>query len=124
MRSRLATAALLAAAAIALGAFGAHALAGTLDPRGRELWETATRYLFYSALGGIALEAASAAFLGGRGRLAVALVLAGGVVFSATLGALALGAPPILGAMTPLGGIAMMAGFTLFALVALRHGSA
>jgi uncharacterized membrane protein YgdD (TMEM256/DUF423 family) len=117
----LAVAALLAAAAIALGAFGAHALAGRFDPRQRELWETAARYLFYSAVGGVALEAASESLLGGRGGSAVALLLAGGAIFAATLGAMALGAPRILGAITPLGGIAMMAGFTLFALAALRR---
>ncbi len=53
----------------------------------------------------------------------MALLLAGGVVFASTLGGLALGAPAILGAITPLGGIAMMAGFTLFALAALRQRS-
>ena len=115
---------MLAAVAVALGAFGAHALAGRLEPRERELWETAARYLFYSAIGGVALEAASASLLGGRGGSAVALLLAGGAIFASTLAAMALGAPEILGAITPIGGIAMMAGFTLFALAALRRPGA
>ncbi|HXU33956.1 MAG TPA: DUF423 domain-containing protein [Thermoanaerobaculia bacterium] len=107
-----------AALAIVAGAFGAHALADRLDPRSLTLWETAARYLMYGSLGLIGLGLAAV----GRphrlyGAAGLALVL-GTIVFSGTLFGLALGAPRILGAVTPLGGLGMIAGFLLFALAA------
>jgi len=116
----LAASALLAAAAVAAGAFGAHGLAGRLGERELALWETSARYAMYAALAGLALATASRTLLDGRGAAAIATLLVGGLVFSVTVGALALGAPRWLGAVTPLGGIAMIAGLTLFALAALR----
>jgi uncharacterized membrane protein YgdD (TMEM256/DUF423 family) len=122
MAARLAAAAALAAAlAVAAGAFGAHALAGRLGARETALWETASRYLGLAAVGALAI-AAFAAHAGGRGLLGGWLVAGGGALFAATLFAMALGAPRWLGAVTPLGGLAMVAGFTLFALAALRSG--
>jgi uncharacterized membrane protein YgdD (TMEM256/DUF423 family) len=115
-----AAAALVLAAAVAAGAFGAHALADRLDPRQRELWETGARYLAYAGLAGLAM-----AQLAGRGGAAAGtgLVLAGGTLFALTLFGLALGAPRSLGAVTPLGGAAMIAGLVLFALAVLRGAS-
>lgn len=115
----MAAAALVLAAAVAAGAFGAHALADRLDPRQRELWETGARYLAYAGLAGLAM-----AQLAGRGAAAgTGLVLAGGALFALTLFGLALGGPRALGAMTPLGGAAMIAGLVLFALAVLRGAS-
>ncbi|MEP7009256.1 MAG: DUF423 domain-containing protein [Acidobacteriota bacterium] len=111
-----------AALAVVAGAFGAHALAGRLDAHGLSLWETAARYLMYGSLGLIGLGLIRT---GGQSRLygaAVLALLAGTAVFSASLFALALGGPRILGAITPLGGLGMIAGFLLFALAA-RAGS-
>lgn len=123
MAARLAAAAALAAAlAVAAGAFGAHALAGRLAARELALWETASRYLAIAGLGALAI-AAFGATAGDRGVLGGWWLVSGGVVFAATLFAMALGAPRWLGAVTPLGGLAMIAGFTYFALAALRHGS-
>lgn len=115
--------ALLAALAVAAGAFGAHGLADRLTPRESELWETGSRYLAYVALGGLAMAGVSSGALSGRGAVAVTLVLAGGALFAVTLFGLALGGPQWLGAVTPLGGIAIVLGFTLFAIVALRGGA-
>lgn len=108
------------ALAVAAGAFGAHALAARLDARSLTLWETAARYLMYAAL---ALMAAG--LLGGsrwRDRAGLSL-LAGAVVFCGTVGALALGAPRWLGAVTPLGGLALIAGFLLLAVAAGQSGA-
>ncbi len=115
MRWLLAAGALECALAVALGAFGAHALAGRLDPRGLELWETAARYLMYAGLGALAAAAAgrSTAPAGG-----IALVLAGGLLFAGTVAALALGGPRVLGAVTPVGGVALIAGFLWIAIAA------
>lgn len=113
--------ALLAAAAVGAGAFGAHGLASRLDVRSLALWETATRYLMYGALGlvalGLAVRVRPAA--GWRWRAAAWALFGGAVVFSSTVGALALGAPRLLGAVTPLGGLGMIAGFVLFAWAAV-----
>lgn len=104
-----------AALAVVAGAFGAHGLADRLDARGLELWETAARYLMYGglALGLLGLSEKD----GSRDRwldVAGALLLAGAVVFSSTVALLALDGPRWLGAVTPLGGAAMIAGLALF----------
>ena len=121
MRALLLLSGLWCAAAVAGGAFGAHALAGRLGARELGLWETAARYLFYSGLGtGLAGLALAQAGLPGwlwAGRL----VAAGGALFAGSLAALALGGPRWLGAVTPLGGTLMIAGFLLFAFTAWRH---
>jgi uncharacterized membrane protein YgdD (TMEM256/DUF423 family) len=108
------------ALAVTAGAFGAHALQQRLDARALQLWDTAARYLVYGALGvvlvGLAAQQAPAA---GFGRAAWALA-AGTLVFAGTVFALALGGPRWLGAVTPLGGTLMIAGFLLFAWAALR----
>lgn len=108
------------ALAIVAGAFGAHGLKGRLDAEAMELWQTAARYLMYGSLG-LVLLGLAASRLPRRGFDAAALALAVGmVVFSGTVAALALGGPRWLGAVTPLGGLLMIAGFLLFAWTALR----
>lgn len=108
-----------AALSVALGAFGAHALEARLSDRELTLWETAARYLMYSALGlvAIGLVSRTATVSSDWTRLdwaATALAL-GGAVFSGTVAALALGGPRWMGAVTPLGGALMIAGWVLFA---------
>lgn len=115
--SPLAAGALLAALAVALGAFGAHAMKARLDPAMLANFETGARYLMYGALALLAL--------GGRGAAAVQplgpiLLLAGALVFSVSLFVLALTGIRVLGAVTPIGGVLMIAGFGLVALDALR----
>lgn len=111
--------ALGSALAVVLGAFGAHALAARLDPRGLELWETAARYLMY---GSIALVLIGLYGQPGARRVDAAgwCLLLGSLIFSGTVAALALGGPRLLGAVTPIGGTLMIAGFLLFAWAALR----
>lgn len=103
----LRTGALLAFLGVALGAFGAHALESRLDERGRRLWQTAVSYQMWHAL----------AILAVAGPTARGCFLAGTVIFSGTLYALALGAPGRLGALTPVGGLLLLAGW-LSALLA------
>lgn len=120
---QLAAGAVLAAVAVAAGAFGAHALAGRLEPRALELWETAARYLIYGAFGAIGCGLAARLDPGDPGRgyaVAGGLLLAGAVVFSGTVAALALGGPRWLGAVTPVGGTLLIAGFVAFAWSVLR----
>jgi uncharacterized membrane protein YgdD (TMEM256/DUF423 family) len=120
VRLLVAAGALECALAVALGAFGAHALAGSLDARSLALWETAARYLAYSGLG--ALAAAAAGRAAGVPAGAVALLLGGGALFAGTVAALALGSPRWVGAVTPAGGLAMIVGFVWIAAAAWRAG--
>jgi uncharacterized membrane protein YgdD (TMEM256/DUF423 family) len=107
--------ALLAALAVAAGAFGAHALNERLDPPALELWETASRYLMY---GGLALMAAAAADRSASRPVPAfaGWALGGGAaLFSGTVFGLALGGPRWLGAVTPLGGLLLIVGLGLVA---------
>ncbi len=105
-----------AAAGVVLGAFGAHALRGSVGEAGLALWETATRYWFVGALGTLGFGL----FQRQRESSAVpgVLLLLGSTLFSLSLYGLALGAPRILGAVTPFGGLGLIAGFCGFAWVA------
>jgi uncharacterized membrane protein YgdD (TMEM256/DUF423 family) len=119
-RRTLALAGLLLALATAFGAFGAHALKAHLAPERLQVYETAVRYHFMNALGllaiGLALRTAESSAM----RWAAALVVAGIVLFSGSLYALTFGAPRVLGAVTPVGGIALIAGWLVFAVAVLR----
>jgi uncharacterized membrane protein YgdD (TMEM256/DUF423 family) len=111
----LAAAGLLLAIATACGALEAHALKAQLAADRLQLWEVAVRYQFLQALGllgvGLALRGLDAAAL----RIVAVLLVGGVVLFSGSLYALALGAPRALGVLTPLGGLAWIAAWLLFA---------
>ena len=114
-RRVLAAAGALLALATVAGALGAHALPGHWDAQRLDVYDTAVRYQFYHSLGllgiGLALRTHATATL----RAAAVLVLLGIILFSGSLYALALGVPPVFGAVTPLGGLALIAGWALFA---------
>lgn len=115
-RALPALAALLGLMAVAAGAFGAH---GVSDPMAKDVLRTGAQYGLVHALAVFA-----ALFVEARGgrpaRLAAWLFLAGGAVFSVSLYLLALSGHRWLGAVTPLGGLAMMAGWVALALAAWR----
>ena len=116
-RLALPVAALLMAAAVALGAFGAHALKSRLAPDALALWQTAVNYHAWHALGLLATATLMLVHDDRRAlRIAAACFAAGIVVFSGSLYALALGAPRALGAATPFGGVAFIAGWIALAL--------
>ncbi len=101
------------ALAVGLGAFGAHGLKTALEAAGHvDLWRTAAHYQFVHALALLGL-AALLAHGGLRGPFAVSacLWIAGTCLFSGSLYALALGAPSIVGAITPIGGLCFLAGW-------------
>lgn len=97
--------------AVALGAFGAHALKQRIGADALGWWQTAVQYQMCHSL------AVTALGLSGLGwaRLPAWLMTIGTVVFSGTLYAMALGAPLWLGAVTPVGGTAMICGWALLA---------
>ncbi|HUC94280.1 MAG TPA: DUF423 domain-containing protein [Paenibacillus sp.] len=108
--------ALYAALAVALGAFGAHALDGRLTGDMLQVYETGVRYQMYHALGLLAVGLLAERAAGDR-RLAWAgrLLHAGIWLFSGSLYVLSLTGVTILGAVTPLGGVAFIAGWLLIA---------
>ncbi|GAA5514664.1 UPF0382 membrane protein YwdK [Deinococcus carri] len=106
--------AVLAALAVALGAFGAHALKASLDPAMLANFETGVRYQMYAALALLVLGTQPGQ------RRAPPLLLAGAIIFSGTLYVLALSGVRWLGAVTPVGGVLLIAGFVLAALDARR----
>ena len=120
-RRTLAIAALLIALATALGAFGAHALKAHLPQDKLQVYETAVRYHFLHALGLLAIGVLLRSLDGELLRWAAALVLAGIVLFSGSLYLLTFGAPRLVGIVTPVGGLALIAGWILFAATVLRQ---
>ena len=79
------------------------------------------RYHFFQALGLIGVGLALRSLDVGPLRAAAALIVAGVVLFSGSLYALSFGAPRALGLLTPLGGLAWISGWLLFAFAAWRH---
>ena len=111
---------LFGAVAVSAGAFGAHALRARLEPRALETFETATRYQMYHAL---ALFAVAWAIGCHRrwGTAAGSLLATGTVLFSGSLYGLALSGQRWLGAVTPLGGIALILGWLCLARAVLTR---
>ncbi len=113
--------ALAAALAVALGAFGAHALRARLPPDLLAVYRTGVEYHFYHALG-LVLVGLAALHLPESGPLKAAgwAMLAGIVLFSGSLYLLATTGVRALGAVTPVGGVAFIAAWLLFAWAAVR----
>jgi uncharacterized membrane protein YgdD (TMEM256/DUF423 family) len=106
--------------AVAAGAFGAHGLKSRLSADMLAVFEVAARYQMYHAL---ALIACAWAITRWPGTLTVAsgwLFVAGTVVFSGSLYLLSLTGLRWLGAITPLGGLALLAGWLCLAAAAVR----
>lgn len=114
--------ALSALTAVAAGAFGAHALRARLSPDLLAVFETGARYQMYHALALLAVAWLAAARPGANSAVwAGGLFLLGTVVFSGSLYALALTGQRWLGAITPLGGVAFLAGWGCLAWAALTR---
>jgi len=107
--------------AVAAGAFGAHALRARLSPELLAVFETGARYQMYHALGLMAVAWAATRWPGALPQWAGWLFVGGTVLFSGSLYALALSGVRALGAVTPLGGVAFLAGWVCLALAA-RQG--
>jgi len=106
--------------AVAAGAFGAHGLRARLDPAMLAVFETGARYQMYHALALIAAAWAASTRPGPLASAAGWLFVAGILVFSGSLYALALTGLRGLGAIAPIGGLAFMAGWACLALWAFR----
>jgi uncharacterized membrane protein YgdD (TMEM256/DUF423 family) len=114
--------ALLAGLAVAAGAFGAHGLEGRVSPDRLETFRTAVAYQMYHALGLLVVGWAAAQGWGPLVHGAGYCFVAGIVVFSGSLYVLVLTDTGWLGAITPIGGVAFIAGWLLLAWSALGGG--
>jgi uncharacterized membrane protein YgdD (TMEM256/DUF423 family) len=107
--------------AVAAGAFGAHGLRARLSPDLLAVFETGARYQMYHALALLAVGWAVTRWPGPWPVRAGWLFLVGTLLFSGSLYALALTGVRWLGAITPLGGVALLAGWTCLLLGLLRR---
>ena len=104
--------------AVALGAFGAHGLRSRLVPDMVLVFEVGVRYQMYHALALVALGAVAGRLPGGLVATSGWLFVAGTVLFSGSLYAMSLTGQRWLGAVTPLGGLAFLAGWAALAWAA------
>jgi len=118
----LITGSLAAAAAVALGAFGAHGLRHKLGADLLAVYQTGIQYHFYHALGLLAVGLLSLQLPDSSAlRSAGGLMLLGIVLFSGSLYLLAISGLRWLGAITPLGGLAFIAAWLLLALAVWKN---
>lgn len=120
-RTILTLAAALGALAVIVGAFGAHALRTRLEPELLAVWRTGVEYQFYHVFALLVVGLFAAQRPSTLLSVAACLFIAGIVVFSGSLYALALSGIRVLGAVTPFGGLAMIAGWTCLAFAAWRQ---
>jgi uncharacterized membrane protein YgdD (TMEM256/DUF423 family) len=107
--------------AVALGAFGAHALRGKLTADMLAMYQTAVQYHFWHALGLVAIGLVAFHLPASVPlRWAGWLMLAGILLFSGSLYLLATTGLRWLGAVTPLGGVAFIAGWALLAFAVAK----
>lgn len=126
MRWTLAVTALLGAAAVALGAAGAHALEPHLDSKQMSWLETGLRYHIWHVLALLGTHALLGLNLlsNGLARSVILAHLTGILLFSGSLYILALTGIRAMVWVTPVGGLLLIGGWLLLALAALRRASA
>jgi len=112
--------ALAAFVGVGFGAFGAHGLAGRVSPEMLAVFETGARYQMYHALAILLTAVAMVHLDRPLMRAAGWLFTAGIALFSGSLYVLALSGVTIAGAVTPVGGIALLAGWACIIVAALK----
>jgi uncharacterized membrane protein YgdD (TMEM256/DUF423 family) len=118
-RTFLLIASVLGFLGVAFGAFGAHALKSRLSPDMLTVFETGVRYQMYHVFA-LLIVSAAIGHLGNARMLVMAgwFFFAGIVIFSGSLYALTVTGTRWLGAVTPIGGLALLVGWALLALFA------
>lgn len=113
--------ALNAAIAVGFGAFGAHGLEGRISARLIEVYQTGVQYHIMHALG-LLIIGLAAAHMGGSALIAWAgwLLFAGIIIFSGSLYTMAFTGIGWLGAITPIGGTAFIAGWILLVIAVIK----
>lgn len=116
-QASLKTGVVLAGLAVAIGAFGAHALRPLLEANARtDTFELAVRYQFYHSFAILFAGVLMYTFPSRHVRRAVICFAVGTLIFSGSLYALSLSGLRILGAITPIGGVLFIAGWILLLL--------
>ncbi|EGA89999.1 YwdK [Planococcus donghaensis MPA1U2] len=108
---------------VAFGAFGAHLLEGRVADKYLDTWQTAVQYQMFHSIGLIVVAILmSSSLLGSLGSLNWAgyLMLAGIIIFSGSLYVLSLTGISILGAITPIGGVAFIAAWVMIVIAAVK----
>ncbi len=121
VRLVLAAGAVLAALGVAAGAFGAHGLRAAVSAQALAVFETAARYQLIHALAMIAAALACGPCARRLSLLAAACFLAGVLLFSGSLYLVVLTGVSALGLITPVGGVALIAGWLLLAWAAMSR---
>ena len=116
----MAISALNLAFAVMLGAFGAHGLKARASEAQLAWWQTATDYFFYHALGLLALAIIAKVIPQIPIKASFLLIQIGILFFCGSLYIMALGFPRGLGAITPIGGALMIAGWIVLAWNAFK----
>ncbi|WP_335871417.1 DUF423 domain-containing protein [Bacillus sp. 2205SS5-2] len=106
---------------VAFGAFGAHALEGKLEPKYIDTWQTAVQYQMFHSIGLLVIAVLLGQFPA-SGLLSWSgwLMFAGILLFSGSLFVLSLTKISVLGAITPLGGVAFLAAWVLLMIAAVK----
>ena len=122
VRFAIVVGAVLGGLSVAAGAFGAHGLKAMLEASGQSgNWETAARYGVYHALALVAVGVLAATRPDATGLVTVVWCFLGGaLIFSGCLAALALTGVKMLGAIVPIGGMLLIAGWARLAFIAAR----
>ena len=105
---------------VLLGAFGAHALKSSLSPEMLAVYKTGVEYQFYHALGLLLIGLIGFRFESKWLHWSGILLIFGIIIFSGSLYALSISGIKILGAITPIGGLAFVAGWICLAVGILR----
>lgn len=117
-RGAVGVAGLLGFSAVAFGAFGAHGLRARLSPAMLEVYRTGALYHLVHAVAALAVGLAGERLR--RGAMILTLFTLGVIVFAGSLYALAITGVTAFGAVTPLGGLLLLAAWALVALEASR----
>ncbi|KOP77102.1 hypothetical protein AMS61_23185 [Bacillus sp. FJAT-21351] len=107
--------------AVALGAFGAHGLEGKISEKYLEVWKTGVQYQMFHAMGLFVIAFLLSKFP--QSSLLTAsgwIMLAGIVLFSGSLYVLSTSGIKVLGAITPLGGVAFIVAWILIVVAAVK----
>ncbi len=108
------------AVSVGAGAFGAHALRARLEPRLLEVFQTGAQYQMYHALALVGVAWVASRWPGALSSASGWLFVAGTVLFSGSLYAMALTGVRALGPITPLGGVCFIAGWVTLAVAVMR----
>jgi uncharacterized membrane protein YgdD (TMEM256/DUF423 family) len=120
-RTILLSAAIMLALAVAIGAFGAHALKPKLTEEMMQLYKTGVEYHFYHALGLLLIGMISIMWPSGWLNWSALLIGLGIILFSGSLYVMAISGIKWVGAITPIGGLSFIAGWILLFVAVWKH---